>query len=147
MANRCQPLDDLVFAETRPRRMHAAIDIKTWNRTGYKVFAVRDGYIQRIRVSPFGYGKVIYQKLDTGEIALYAHLDGFNPELEAYVARQQEKSGKYSIDRYLTEDAFPVKKGMFWHIPAKPVSVCLIFISKCAMPKTGLSIHCSKVMQ
>lgn len=99
------------FAETRPRRMHAAIDIKTWNRTGYKVFAVRDGYIQRIRVSPFGYGKVIYQKLDTGEIALYAHLDGFNPELEAYVARQQEKSGKYSIDRYLTEDAFPVKKG------------------------------------
>lgn len=99
------------FAETRPRRMHAAIDIKTWNRTGYKVFAIRDGYIQRIRVSPFGYGKVIYQKLDTGEIAIYAHLDGFNAQLEAYIVNAQEKDGRYSLDRYLTPNVFPVKQG------------------------------------
>jgi hypothetical protein len=99
------------FAETRPRRMHAAIDIKTWNRTGYKVFAIRDGYIQRIRVSPFGYGKAIYQKLDTGEIAIYAHLDGFNAQLEAYIANEQENDGRYRIDRYLTPDVFPFKQG------------------------------------
>ncbi|MFQ5633012.1 MAG: M23 family metallopeptidase, partial [bacterium] len=99
------------FAETRPRRMHAAIDIKTWNRTGYKVFAVRDGYIQRIRVSPFGYGKAIYHKLDTGEIAIYAHLSGFNEKLEEYVVREQEKDGRYRLDRYLSPHDFPVKKG------------------------------------
>ncbi|MFQ5632958.1 MAG: M23 family metallopeptidase, partial [bacterium] len=99
------------FAETRPRRMHAAIDIKTWNRTGYKVFAVRDGYIQRIRVSPFGYGKAIYHKLDTGEIAIYAHLEGFNEKLEEYIAKEQEKNGRYSLDRNLTPNVFPVKQG------------------------------------
>ncbi|UCE08247.1 MAG: M23 family peptidase, partial [bacterium] len=62
------------FAEYRPGHFHAGIDIKTWGRIGHKVFAIRDGYIMRIGVSPFGYGKVLYQKLDTGVIAVYAHL-------------------------------------------------------------------------
>ena len=101
------------FAEFRPRRFHAAIDIKTWNRTGYKIFAVRDGYVQRIRVSPFGYGKAIYLKLDTGEIAVYAHLSKFNPKLEKIVWQEQTKNGRYRVDRYFAPNVIPVKKGEF----------------------------------
>ncbi|MDQ7063167.1 MAG: M23 family metallopeptidase [candidate division KSB1 bacterium] len=101
------------FAEFRPRRFHAAIDIKTWNRTGYKIFAVRDGYVQRIRVSPFGYGKAIYLKLDTGEIAVYAHLSKFNPKLEKIVWQEQAKNGRYRVDRYFAPNVIPVKKGEF----------------------------------
>jgi len=101
------------FAEYRPRRLHAAIDIKTWNRTGYKIFAVRDGYVERLRVSPFGYGKAIYLRLDTGEVALYAHLSGFNEKIEKIVAQTQEKSGRYRLNRYFKPGAIPVKKGDF----------------------------------
>ena len=101
------------FAEYRPRRLHAAIDIKTWNRTGYKIFAVRDGFVERIRVSPFGYGKAIYLRLDTGEVALYAHLRGFNEKLQNIVARTQEKNGRYRVNRYFNPGAIPVKKGDF----------------------------------
>ncbi len=101
------------FAEYRPRRFHAAIDIKTWNRSGYKIFAVRDGYVQRIRVSPFGYGKAIYLKLDTGETVVYAHLSGFNDALEKIVRREQQKNLRYRVDRYFSASAFPVKKGDF----------------------------------
>ncbi len=99
------------FAEYRPGHFHAGIDIKTWGKEGYKVFAIRDGYIWQIRVSPFGYGKVIYQKLDTGEIAVYAHLSKFNPGLEKVVKREQKRRGKYRISKYFNAGQFPVKKG------------------------------------
>ena len=48
------------FCEFREGHYHAAIDIKTWNTEGYPCYAIADGYIKRIRVSPFGYGKVPY---------------------------------------------------------------------------------------
>ena len=53
------------FGEYRARRFHTGIDVKTWGKTGYKIFAVRSGYILRVSVSPGGYGKVVYLKFDT----------------------------------------------------------------------------------
>ena len=99
------------FAEYRPGHFHAGIDIKTWGKIGYKVFAIRDGYLTRVRTSPFGYGKVIYQKLDTGETVVYAHLSRFNDELEKFVKQEQKRNGEYRINKYLSSVRFPVKKG------------------------------------
>jgi len=99
------------FAEYRSGHFHAGIDIKTWNKTGFKVFAVRDGYISRLKVSPFGYGKVLYQKLDNGETAVYAHLSSFNEELDDYVKSQQKRNKAYRLQRYFNSSRFPVKKG------------------------------------
>ena len=99
------------FAEYRPGHFHAGIDIKTWGRIGYKVFAIRDGYIMRIGISPYGYGRVLYQRLDTGEIAVYAHLSRFNNALERYAKGQQQRKGEYRINHYLKANQFPVKKG------------------------------------
>jgi hypothetical protein len=99
------------FAEYRPGHFHAGIDIKTWGRIGYKVFAIRDGYIMRINVSPYGYGKALYQKLDTGEIVVYAHLDRFNIELQNFVKTEQRRKGAYRINNYFGPAQFPVKKG------------------------------------
>ena len=99
------------FGESRSRRPHAAIDIKTWNKTGYKIFATRDGYVSRIRVSPFGYGKALYLTLDTGEIVVYAHLEGFVEGLNEIVIREQDKKGRYRVNKYLKSSAYPVKKG------------------------------------
>jgi len=99
------------FAEYRPGHFHAGIDIKTWGRIGYKVFAIRNGYIMRIGVSPFGYGKVLYQKMDTGEIAVYAHLSRFSNNIEQYVKQEQQRKGAYRISKYLKPTQFPVKQG------------------------------------
>ncbi|UCF62701.1 MAG: M23 family metallopeptidase [bacterium] len=99
------------FCEFRPRHYHAAIDIKTWNRTGYRTFAIEDGYIMRVRVSAFGYGKALYVKLNDGNIAVYAHLAKFTPELEDYVNSIRQKNQQYSLDLHLTPEKFPVKKG------------------------------------
>lgn len=99
------------FAESRPGRFHAGIDIKTWGQVGYKVFAVRPGHISQIRVSPYGYGKALYLALDTGETVVYAHLDKFNPELEEYVWDEQLKRGRYDIQLYPTSTRFRYDQG------------------------------------
>ncbi len=88
------------FCEYRPGHYHSAIDIKTWNTEGYRIYAVEDGYVQRIRVSPFGYGKVLYLKLKDGRTAVYAHLQRFNKKLERAVRKQQLQKKRYTITWY-----------------------------------------------
>ncbi len=100
-----------VFGESRARRYHTGIDVKTWGRVGYNVFAVRDGYVWRINVSPFGYGKALYLKLDTGETAVYAHLSGFADKIEALVEAEQQRRGRYRVDIYLQPGEIPVRAG------------------------------------
>ncbi|MDZ7331136.1 MAG: M23 family metallopeptidase [candidate division KSB1 bacterium] len=99
------------FAEYRPGHLHAGIDIKTWGKIGYKVFAIDDGYIMRMAVSPYGYGKVLYQKLDAGDIVVYAHLDGFNPVLHQFMKQQQRSRMAYRFDIQLDNQQFRVRRG------------------------------------
>jgi len=99
------------FGEFRPGHFHSGIDIKTWEKEGYRVFAVRDGYVYRVRVSPFGYGKALYLKLDTGEIAVYGHLQRFAPKIERVIKALQQKRQKYSVEKYFARNQIPVKKG------------------------------------
>lgn len=70
------------FAETRSRHFHAALDIKTWGRRGYPVYATRDGVLHRMAIGPTGYGKVLYLKHSDGSYSLYAHLLRFNDRLQ-----------------------------------------------------------------
>ena len=86
------------FCEFREGHYHSAIDIKTWNTEGYPCYAIEDGYIKRIRVSPFGYGKVLYLQLKDGNTAIYAHLQKFTKEIEKQIREQQFKNKKYRLN-------------------------------------------------
>src|SRR5690625_7864137 len=48
------------FGELRNNHFHSGIDIKTNQREGYRIYAVADGYVSRINVSPRGYGNALY---------------------------------------------------------------------------------------
>src|SRR5574344_448542 len=48
------------FGELRNNAFHAGVDIKTGGKVGKRVYAVAGGYVSRIGVSPYGYGKVVY---------------------------------------------------------------------------------------
>ncbi len=97
------------FCEYRPGHYHSGIDIKTWNQVGYPCYAIDDGEIDRLRVSPFGYGKVIYLKLKDGRIAVYAHLQKFNKKIEKAVRKKQLQNERYTI-RWRPKN-WKVKKG------------------------------------
>jgi hypothetical protein len=100
-----------VFGEFRPRHYHSGIDIKTWAKTGYEVYAVEEGEVMRVRVSPFGYGKALYVRLKDGNYAVYAHLERFNDKIEKMVRKIQRKKGRYSIQFYPSAGKIKVKKG------------------------------------
>lgn len=99
------------FGEVRPGRFHAGLDIQTKGTVGHEVKAIAPGQIWRVRTSSSGYGRALYLKLNDGRIALYAHLDRFNPILEDLVALEQEKANSYTIDKYFSPGNFVVDQG------------------------------------
>lgn len=99
------------FAELRPNHLHAGIDIKTQGVEGKKVYAVADGYVSRIGVSPYGYGNVLYITHYDGYTSVYAHLQRFSGEIARYVKQYQYQHKKFTSQIYLDKDKFPVKVG------------------------------------
>jgi len=99
------------FAEHRSGHLHAGVDLKTWGRQGYPVHAVADGYVWRVRTSPWGYGRALYLRLEDGCTAVYGHLSAFNEVIEKTVQAEQARRGRYSIDLYPPPGSLPVKTG------------------------------------
>lgn len=99
------------FGELRPDHFHMGIDIKTNGVEGANVYAVAEGYVSRIKLSAFGYGKSIYLTHPNGYVTVYGHLSKLNDKLDAYVKEQQYKMESYEIDLYLKEGQFHFAKG------------------------------------
>jgi len=99
------------FGEWRPGHVHAGTDVKTWGRIGVPLLAVEDGYIQRVRTSPWGYGKAVYLKLDDGRLAVYAHMDRFTPEIEDLIVDAQLAELRYSVDIWPEAEAHRMERG------------------------------------
>jgi len=88
------------------------IDIKSPNGgVGHPIRSIDEGYISRVKISAGGYGKVLYIIHPTGHESVYAHLQKFLPELDAYVKDQQYAQESYEIDLNLFPDQFRVQKG------------------------------------
>ena len=99
------------FGEFRSNHFHSGIDFKTQGVVGKPVYAVYDGYISRVLVSPWGFGKALYMTHPNGMTTVYGHIKGFTKEVEDYIRKQQYKRESFSVDLQLPEDLFPVKKG------------------------------------
>jgi murein DD-endopeptidase MepM/ murein hydrolase activator NlpD len=58
----------------------------------------RRGYISRIRISPFGYGKAIYIDHPNGYTTVYGHLQKGYGKVEAYIKAEQYRQKSFEID-------------------------------------------------
>ncbi|MFV0565441.1 MAG: M23 family metallopeptidase [Flavobacteriaceae bacterium] len=96
------------FAELRSNHFHSGLDIKTQQRVGLKVKAAANGFVSRIKVSHFGYGKALYITHPNGYTTVYAHLQKFSPTIEAYVKKQQYQQETYEIELFPNAEALPV---------------------------------------
>lgn len=101
------------FAELRTNSLHAGVDIKTQGVEGKNVYAVADGYVSRIGVSPFGYGHVVYITHNDGYTSVYAHLQRFNKAIAKYVRDYQYRNKTFAASIYLSKETFPIKAGDF----------------------------------
>jgi hypothetical protein len=99
------------FGELRSNHFHTGIDFKTNRRTGYNILSVEDGYVSRIKVSPWGYGHVVYIDHYNGLTSVYAHCESFVGELGVLTKDQQEKHEGFEFEYYPAKDSLKVKKG------------------------------------
>jgi len=100
------------FGELRSNHFHSGIDIKTRGKEGLKAYAVADGYVSRIKIVQYGFGKAIYIRHPNGYTSVYAHLSKYADAIEKYVKKYQYKTKKNTAGNlYLKENQFPVKKG------------------------------------
>src|SRR5437868_6691376 len=98
------------FGDIRDDHYHTGIDIRTNEKIGYKVYAAADGFVSRIKISPYGYGKVLYVTHPSGYITVYGHLDHFNEAIDKYVRTQQYATKKFEVEMFPDKNIFPVKE-------------------------------------
>lgn len=99
------------FGELRPNHFHMGLDFKTEAREGLTLHSIDDGYIARVTVSPYGYGRVVYINHPGGITSVYAHCQRLTGSLEEKVKRFQAKVKNSEADLYFQPIELPVKIG------------------------------------
>lgn len=102
------------FGELRPNHYHMGLDVKTDQKQNMPVIASADGYIAKVKIEPYGFGRCIYINHPNGLTTLYAHLNDFYPALEEYITAQQYRAESWQLFlENIPANLFPVKKGQF----------------------------------
>lgn len=99
------------FGELRSNHFHSGIDIKTQQREGLPIFAIGDGTVTRIKVSLWGYGKVLYVAHPNGYTSVYGHLQKFSPKIEEYIKKIQYQKKSYEVEVFPDYGEVKVGKG------------------------------------
>ena len=90
---------------------HSGLDIKTLQQEGLNVLASSGGYVSRINIQHFGYGKALYIQHPNGYTTVYGHLKKFSPEIDAYIKKQQYAKETYEIELFPEAGVLNIKKG------------------------------------
>ncbi len=99
------------FAELRPNHFHSGIDLKTQGRTGLPVCAMDEGYVARVSVSPWGFGRAVYINHPSGVTTVYAHLESFASFIDEVVRAKQYERESFTIDCEFAVGEIPVGQG------------------------------------
>ena len=110
------PLDiDLIlsgsFGELRSNHFHSGLDIKTQGREGLNIYSSADGYVSRIKLSHYGYGKAIYITHPNGYTTVYGHLKDFSEEIDIYIKQRQYEKETYEIELFPNSTELVLKQG------------------------------------
>ena len=99
------------FGELRPNHFHMGLDCRTDKVQNKKILAAAGGYVAKVKIEPWGFGRCIYINHPNGLTTVYAHLNDFYPALETYVKNQQYKLKSWNVFLDIPPDLFPVKQG------------------------------------
>lgn len=99
------------FGEMRRNHFHTGIDIKTQGKQGIPLLSITDGYVSRIKVSPYGYGNALYIDHPDGRTSVYAHMRSFNDSIAAYIREKQYNQERWAIEYYPAEGELQLAQG------------------------------------
>lgn len=98
------------FAELRSNHFHSGLDIKTQNREGLNVYAAAQGYVSRIKVSHYGYGKALYITHPNGYTTVYAHIKKYAPKIEAFIKQLQYQKESFEVEVFPSPEVLIIDK-------------------------------------
>ncbi len=104
------PVATSSFGEFRSGRLHMGIDLHT-GKNGVPVHAPQNGYVARVRCSPYGYGKALYLHLKDGHTVVLGHLQGYREDIAAYVRGAQHAKKSYTVELVPEPNQFSFKRG------------------------------------
>lgn len=96
------------FAELRNNHFHSGLDIKTQQKTGLNVYAAAEGYVSRIKIQHYGYGKALYVTHPNGYTTVYGHLSRLAPKIEAFLKAKQYEKENYEIELFPTPEELQI---------------------------------------
>ncbi len=99
------------FGELRSNHFHSGLDIKTQQREGLPVKASAAGYISRINIQHYGYGKALYIQHPNGYTTVYGHLQRLAPKLQEYLKKKQYANESYEIELFPEPGELKVEQG------------------------------------
>ena len=98
------------YGELRPNHFHAGLDLSTDRIQHLPIYAIENGYVSRIKVSTYGYGKVVYVTHPGGFVSVYAHQHHFANKINDYVYAEQKKLESFEVEIFPKPDELPVMK-------------------------------------
>ena len=99
------------FCELRSDHFHAGIDFRTQGDENLNVYAIDDGILRRVAISPYGYGKVLYIDHPKRNItSVYAHLNQFNPRIELLINQILNHKKSNYLDTTIKDFNFQISK-------------------------------------
>ncbi len=99
------------YGEIRNNHYHSGIDLNTGGNTGMAVIAAATGYVSRIKVDEYGFGKALYITHANGLVTVYGHLYRFSPTIDSLVLAEQTKNKKYACELFPEKNKWIVMKG------------------------------------
>jgi len=97
------------FGELRSNHFHSGLDFKTGGAIGKNVYSIADGYVSRIKVSPWVYGKATYIQHPNGT-SVYGHLDKYSPKIDSIVKAEQYRRESFAMDFFPEKNDIIIKK-------------------------------------
>ena len=99
------------FGELRNNHFHSGLDYKTNQKEGLPVLASAAGYVSRIKISTFGYGKALYITHPNGYTTVYGHLQKANGAIDAYLKKAHYDQKSYEVELFPLAKELQVKQG------------------------------------
>lgn len=89
------------FGELRSNHYHAGLDMGTAGVENIEVHSAEAGWVSRVKVGPWGYGRALYIDHPDGHTTVYGHLNGFATRIDSVVRAAQYAKEDFSVEVYL----------------------------------------------
>lgn len=98
------------YGELRGNHYHAGLDMGTAGVENIEVHSADEGWVSRVKVGPYGYGRALYIDHPDGHTTVYGHLNGFAQKIDSIVRKEQYGKQSFDVQLFIEKGKIPVKR-------------------------------------